>query len=162
MKYITLFLCLYLCSKSELRAQQSPTIPVMDLEQYKKRVLQDNDTVYVVNFWATWCVPCVEELPYFGAIDAEWKGKPVKFLLMSLDAKNMAFKITPFLARKYIDIEWHLFSAGDPNVWINKIDKRWEGSIPATIVYKNKKVLNFHEGQFDNKEQLEQFITQNQ
>ncbi len=65
-----------------------------------KRVKALNDTTYVVNFWATWCAPCVKELPVFDAIDNKFAGKPVKVLLVSLDfPKDLNGKLPQFIQK---------------------------------------------------------------
>jgi len=144
------------CSVMLLHAQQ---VDKVSLAQYQERVRQDNDTLYVVNFWATWCGPCVKELPYFKQLSQEYAGKPVKFILYSLDAQANLEGAARFLAKKNIPIECHLLAAGDPNVWINQIEPSWGGSIPATFLYQHGSKLSFHEGDFDNAKQLASFIS---
>ncbi len=56
-------------------------------EAFLERV-SNPDTLYIVNFWATWCIPCVKELPAFDIIHDLYKGQPVKVLLMSFDFKE--------------------------------------------------------------------------
>lgn len=106
------------------------------------------DTVYIINFWATWCAPCVEELPVFNKLKAHYKDKPVRVILVSLDFKeNYPMKLGYFLDRKKImpDVIW--LTDTNPNEFIPKIDNRWEGSIPATIVVRPGTNKLFHEGQ---------------
>ncbi len=56
------------------------------LEQLQEKVIRPaNDTLYVVNFWATWCKPCVAELPYFEEAGEKYKSEKIKVLLVSLD-----------------------------------------------------------------------------
>src|SRR5262245_56135521 len=76
---------------------QVPVWKFNDLEKF----WQDNDSVLVINFWATWCKPCVKELPNFEAAREEYKGKPVKFLLVSLDFKReLDARVIPFVKTK--------------------------------------------------------------
>ena len=97
--------------------------------------------IKVINFWATWCVPCVKELPYFEAVN----GKkildiPVEVTLASLDfEKNLKTRVIPFIEKKELKTKIVLMTDGNANKWINKIDQNWSGAIPATyIIYKNK------------------------
>jgi thiol-disulfide isomerase/thioredoxin len=152
----TLLTLSLLCSGVGLYAQQ---IDKVTLAQFEERVRRDNDTLYVVNFWATWCAPCVKELPYFKQLSQEYAGRPVKFLLYSLDAQTNLEGTGRFLEKKKIPIECHLLAAGDPNVWINQIEPSWSGSIPATLLYQHGSKLSFHEGDFDNAKQLASFIS---
>ena len=109
---------------------------------------QENDSIYVVNFWATWCQPCVEELPYFEQINTKYKDKKVKVLLVSLDMKNqIETKLLPFIIINKLQSEVMLLSDPDANSWIPKIDSTWSGAIPATIMY-NKNKRKFYEQSF--------------
>ena len=63
-------------------------IRVLDYRQLKPYLEKKNDTTYVVNFWATWCLPCVKEMPYFQKIHDQYAGSGVKVLLVSLDFVN--------------------------------------------------------------------------
>ncbi|MFA6150792.1 MAG: TlpA disulfide reductase family protein [Chitinophagaceae bacterium] len=139
-------------------AQKKPAADIYSLEQFQQRVLQENDTLYVVNFWATWCGPCIKEMPHFKVLSKEMKDKPVKFILMSLDAQAELQQLNSFLDKKKIDIETHLFAGGDPNVWINQLEPSWEGSIPATFLYQKGRKLSFKESYFSTKNDLESFI----
>jgi thiol-disulfide isomerase/thioredoxin len=92
------------------------------------------DTFYIVNFWATWCGPCVAELPAFNRIDSAWQGKPVKVLLVSLDfPEAWPGKLTEFLKKKKIGAEVFWLDESDANYFIPKISNQWSGSIPATL-----------------------------
>jgi len=142
--------------RSEAQAPQQ--VDLYSLEQFQQRVLQENDTLYVVNFWATWCIPCVKELPHFKELSKNYANRPVKFILMSLDAKDKLAQTNAFVQNKKIGIETHLFSAGDPNVWINALEPSWEGSIPATFLYQHGTKLAFKESYFATKKELESFI----
>ena len=112
------------------------------------------DTVYIVNFWATWCAPCVGELPEFNHIKDKYADKPVKVLLVSLDfPADNSYKLEGFLKRKNITPEVVWLSDTDPNVFIPKIDNTWGGSIPATvIVYPGKQFKKFIEGTITERE----------
>jgi thiol-disulfide isomerase/thioredoxin len=94
-----------------------------------------SDTVYIINFWATWCMPCVGELPEFNELQQRYSGKPVKVLLVSLDFKeDHTFKLTRFLQMKHIASEVVWLSDTNPDKFVPVIDKDWEGSIPATLI----------------------------
>lgn len=137
---------------------RAQTLDRYSLTDFQQRVHQENDTVFVVNFWATWCGPCVKELPHFIALEKEWKNRPVKFILMSLDASTEGQRVAAFLNKKKIQTETHLFSEQDPNVWINELEPSWQGSIPATFTYRKGVKLSFQEGAFESRKQLESFI----
>ena len=133
-------------------------LPVLDFSQYENRVQQNNDTLYVVNFWATWCKPCVEELPFFKKAEITFAQHPVKIILVSQDAKNRTAQVGDFMKKNNYSAECFLLSAGNPNVWIDKIDTSWSGTIPMTVIYKNGKKIYFHEGDYETYDDLEKII----
>jgi thiol-disulfide isomerase/thioredoxin len=133
-------------------------VPVFDFKQYENRFQQENDTLYIVNFWATWCKPCVEELPVFEKAAQAFKQQPVKIILVSQDAKNRTVQVGDFLKKNNYTSEAFILSAGNPNVWIDQIDKNWSGTIPMTLCYKNGNKTYFHEGVYESFEELEKII----
>lgn len=130
----------------------SSAASAQDIRVYKINELIDrisnNDTVYVVNFWATWCGPCVAELPEFDKLKAQFADKPVKILLVSLDfADEYKQKVPKFIKKKKLQHEVGWLNETDANYFIPKIDNRWQGSIPATLIsYKKTEYKNFFEG----------------
>ena len=114
----------------------------------EKFLHQKNDTIYVVNFWATWCVPCVKELPFYEKLQSEYKSKKVKVLLISLDMnKDVETRLIPFIKKK--NLQSQVLHLHDPNadVWIPKVDPDWSGAIPATIIYSGE-TRKFYERSF--------------
>src|SRR5690606_11749856 len=125
------YLFAFLCYTSTIQAQDIKAYKVEDLT---KRI-SAKDTVYVVNFWATWCGPCVRELPEFDKLKSQLEGKPVKILLVSLDFKDeYQKKIPKFIKKKKLEHEVVWLNETDANYFIPKIDDRWQGSIPATLI----------------------------
>ena len=112
-------------------------VPVVDFQGLKPFLSKDNDTVYVVNFWATWCAPCVVELPYFENINQEFGSGKVKVLLVSLDFPNhYDTRLIPFISGKNIQSSVVMLDDPNSNFWINEVDASWSGAIPATLIYK--------------------------
>jgi thiol-disulfide isomerase/thioredoxin len=125
----------------------------------EKEVLSDKNTIYVVNFWATWCAPCVQELPHFEKLNAE--NKSIKVVLVSLDFKNQyETKLIPFLRNRRIVSEVVLLTDKDYNTWLPTVDKDWSGSIPATLIIKNGKKF-FAEKIFSSYEELSEYVNKN-
>ena len=135
---------------SVLQFAAAQNVPVINLDQLEERLEQGRDTTYVVNFWATWCSPCVKELPYFENLGATRANKPFKVLLVTLDfAESLNTKVIPFIKKKEIKSEVLLLDESNPNKWIPRVSNAWSGAIPATIfINKQKKTRHFHEGSF--------------
>ncbi len=114
-------------------------VPVIKIKQLNALMQPDKqDTLYVINFWATWCKPCVEELPEFMKAKDEFGDKPVKFIFISLDfMRNYDDRLLPFVKEKNMD-HVYLLNEPDYNSWIGLVDKNWEGSLPATLFVKGK------------------------
>ncbi len=106
-----------------------------------KRIHNNSDTIYVVNFWATWCKPCVEELPDFEKFNRQNKPALVKILLVSMDFKeDLEKKVLPFLEKNKYSMEVVLLDEINGNDFIDKVNKKWGGAIPATyFTVKNKR-----------------------
>ena len=121
-------------------------------------IKENNSKPLVVNFWATWCAPCVKELPYFEKLNQE--NTNVKVILVSLDfEKQVESKLIPFLKKKKIASTSIYLAAKEYNSWLPKIDKNWSGSIPATVIFNQDKKI-FVEQDFSNYEELNTFVNQ--
>jgi thiol-disulfide isomerase/thioredoxin len=99
-----------------------------------------NDTTYVINFWATWCKPCVEELPYFEQLHEAFDNEKVQVILVSLDfERDLTTKLTSFVEDRRLQSDVVVLLDGNYNSWIDKVDPEWGGAIPVTIVYNAEK-----------------------
>ena len=96
-----------------------------------------SDQIQVINFWATWCAPCVKELPMFEALHAT-NDPAIKVTLINLDYAEKLDKVNSFISHKNMKAEVLLLDEIDYNSWIDKVDKRWGGAIPATLVINQK------------------------
>ncbi|RYD97440.1 MAG: TlpA family protein disulfide reductase [Sphingobacteriales bacterium] len=140
--------------KAPVKVDYEPQVTVVKYEDLLQVLNQQNDTLTVVNFWATWCAPCVKELPHFVATAQEMKDKPVKLLLVSLDTRSsLESGVIPFIKDKnFVARHYLLDDNGRMNEWIPEIDAGWDGAIPATVLYKNGKKLRFDQGQLSESE----------
>ncbi len=109
----------------------------INTEQLLALTSHENDTTYVVNFWATWCSPCIKEIGYFEEIHRLHSGDNLKMVLVSLDFPDQAAKkVTPFLIEKEITAPVYLMTDLNYNEWIDHVDPSWSGAIPATLIYR--------------------------
>lgn len=133
------------------KAQTIPSWKITDVVNYYS---QKTDSVYVINFWASFCKPCIEELPYLQSITKKYADKKVKLLLVSLDlASFYPVKIEAFAKKQNIkaDIVW--LNETNADYFCTMIDKKWSGSIPATIIINpSKEYKRFYEQEFSEKE----------
>jgi len=113
------------------------SIPVYDFKGIQPFLELDDSRVHVINFWATWCKPCVEELPGFIKLTEELKNENIDFLFISLDfRKNLESKLIPFVREHQMQGKVVMLNDPDANAWIDKVDPNWSGAIPATLIYK--------------------------
>lgn len=129
-------------------SQEVERIKIPELE---KILNNPDDKIHVVNFWATWCGPCVREFPVFEKVAGDYNGKNVKFLMISLDFPSQIEKqLIPFLKKNNATLDIAVMMDVDYNAWIDKVDNNWQGDIPATLVFNNaRKQRNFHKGEID-------------
>lgn len=128
------------------KAQEVQVIKFEDLESLIK---SSTDSLIVINFWATWCKPCVKELPCFYELNAKRAHQGIKTILVSLDFKRqLETTLKPFLSKRGEGPLTFLLDEPDYDLWINKVDANWTGAIPATMLInpKNRK-QHFHEGE---------------
>lgn len=149
------FICInYSCAEATSSPEEKPekqavtaldTMSLDDLaiygsfEEMEHIFAQENDTTYIINFWATWCKPCVAELPYFEDLHKKYADKKIKVILVSLDFPNkLETKLVPFINENELQSEVVVLTDGRYNNWIDKVDIEWGGAIPVTVVYKGK------------------------
>lgn len=141
--------------------QEVSEISTVAYEGLEPWLQNKDDKTYVVNFWATWCLPCIKELPYFEYLNQEYKSRNVEVILVSLDFPNQKeARLIPFINKKKLQSK--IIHLDDPNeqVWIGKVHEKWTGAIPATLIY-NKDNRKFFEQSFTYEElenELKQFL----
>lgn len=115
--------------------------------------------LHVVNFWATWCAPCVAELSGFQEVVNKMKSDKVDFLFVSLDfPSDGEQKLTAFMKKNHYSFKVALMTETDANSWIDLVDPSWQGDIPSTLFVNNsRKIHQFHSGAMD-KNKLEKTI----
>ncbi|WP_034059895.1 TlpA disulfide reductase family protein [Lacinutrix jangbogonensis] len=124
-------------------------LTVYNFNELEPLLNKKDGKVYVINFWATWCAPCVKELPYFETLNEEYKNINVDVVLVSLDfPKQYDTKLKPFITKHKLKSRIVVLNDVDSNTWIPKVDKDWTGAIPATIIYNNSK-RTFYEKSFN-------------
>lgn len=133
MKYIGSFLFVMLLLTAGLQAQ---TIEVIKYPALEKIINEpDGQKVKVVNFWATWCRPCIKELPHFEALQKQYPTNELEVFLISFDdVENLESRVQPFVKKRNLESTVMLLDETDYSAFIDKVDPSWSGAIPATLI----------------------------
>lgn len=136
----------------------SSNVAIVDTRELMSLIHTNDDTIRLFNFWATWCKPCVRELPYFEELSQSKSKEKFRLYLVSLDfRKDYKKRLIPFLNKKKITASVLLFDGGNPNNWINTINPDWSGSIPASLIaFKGQSC--FEENAFEDLNSLNIFV----
>jgi len=148
MKIICIAIISLVIASCQSKITSTPIVKIVQYEELLNLIEEENDQVYVVNFWATWCKPCIEEIPDFMEVNEEFKNnKNFKMILVSLDrVKDFETVMKPFLQKNTITTDVYLLDDNKRmNTWIPIFDSKWSGAIPATFIYKNGKKMVFKE-----------------
>jgi len=132
----------------------SQDIRSLNYSELSEEIVADKENIQIVNFWATWCKPCIEELPYFEKVGTDYSNKGVKVKMVNLDFNSKLESVTvPFVKKHKLKSDVYHITDTDPNEWINKVEPRWSGAIPATVIYYRGEKKFFKEGEL-NQQQL--------
>lgn len=151
---MSLALLLFLFTTKNTRSSE---IKVYSFDEFSHWLEKETDSLYIVNFWATWCAPCVKEIPDFEKIYETYKDQKVKLLFVSLDFPNqLESRVIPFIERMGMKAQVVLLDDVRANRWIPLVDESWSGAIPATLIY-NREFREFYAREF-NFDELEEII----
>ena len=112
-------------------------ISVIKLGQLQQILKSENERILVVNFWATWCAPCLKELPLFEKL-SDRNDITIRLVSMDMDLDPDPQKVRNFVSRKKIKSPVLILDERNPNNWIDKLEKNWSGALPATLVINNR------------------------
>ena len=147
MKFVYLLIFLVAFSANNVLGQK---VEVIKFSQLQEIINTEAPSIKVINFWATWCKPCIEELPYFEEIHETYAGDNLEVVLVSMDfVEDLNTKVKFFVEKKGLQSKLYLLDETDYNKIIDKIDTSWSGAIPATLIVDNRKnKKEFYERQF--------------
>ena len=170
---LLILLCLFSVAscKNEVKTTNDPveqtsaveqdTLQILDFAGLDPLLSTTSNKTYVVNFWATWCGPCVKELPYFEQLNSKYAEKNVEVILVSLDfPKKYDSHLKPYIKKNELKSKVIALNDPDANAWIPKVSEEWSGAIPATLIF-NKDKRQFYEKSFTYGElesEVKQFI----
>ena len=140
----------------------SQSFEIVKFDKVESVLNSKNDTLYVLNFWATWCQPCVKELPYFDEMNAKYKNEKVKIILISMDFKSdVEARLIPFLEKRKMNSTVWFLDETNQNEFIPKVEDGWSGAIPFTIMVRGADMYRYwKEGKLSLKD-LDKLIGEN-
>jgi thiol-disulfide isomerase/thioredoxin len=114
---------------SSAQAKRAPNLELRDLAGHTHKLSELRGSIVVINFWATWCVPCREELPLLSRLSQQFKGKNIRFIAASADELENRVKVDQFLNHNPLAVE----------VWLgadlDSLDRSGLGNeLPATMI----------------------------
>lgn len=150
MKTGVIFLLIASFSISAYAQNEAEVIKFDRLDEIIKAEAED---IKVINFWATWCAPCIKELPYFEALPEQMENRDISVTLINIDFVEKLDKVNSFIDKKNITSKVLLLDDIDYNSWIDRVDPSWSGAIPATLIIDRKKgTKKFIEGELTQEE----------
>lgn len=154
-----LYLVSFLCFSGPCALRGQAYTVYDSFSQLETRIQQLSEkTTVVINFWATWCGPCVEELPCFEELNQKYAGPDFQVWLVSLDFKSRLEKqFLPFLEKNKLKAEVILLADQNADDWIPKVHKDWQGGVPSTLIIRGGE-RQLHQDQFKSFDELESFV----
>lgn len=148
-----LLLAILFFSTAYLSAQE---VRVMKFPELQKKILTADAPLTIFNFWATWCGPCVREMPHFDAYETD---PEVKVYFVSLDFPDQLERVKKFVANKSLKAEVILLDESDYDAYMGKVSKEWSGAIPASLFVDEWGKTYFHEKEIS-KEELARLVAE--
>jgi thiol-disulfide isomerase/thioredoxin len=111
------------------------TVGVVDGPGLKKAIAGQRGKVVLVNFWATWCQPCVEEFPDLVRLYNAYRARGLVVMAVSVDEPNTQSKVAPFLKAQKATFSAFMRKPGDMEAFINSVDQEWSGVVPITYLF---------------------------
>ncbi len=127
--------CSLLSSCAGLRGGSKLVQPI-DETGLPQLITQARGNVVLLNFWATWCEPCVEEFPALMRIAQQFEPQGLQVVFVSIDEpEDIDGKVLPFLKAQGVVFRTYIKHTKDDEAFINAIDTKWSGALPATFIY---------------------------
>lgn len=128
--------CLSLLVACAVMGQGVKKVKVTELEQ----MIAGSKTPLIVNFWATYCKPCIAEMPHFEKLAAKYKEKGLTVVFVSLDMEDdYPAKVDSFVQKRKIQNRVVWLNETNADYFCPKIDPKWSGAIPATLLVNSAK-----------------------
>ncbi|MDO6437984.1 TlpA family protein disulfide reductase [Cyclobacterium sp. 1_MG-2023] len=116
----------------------------LDYNDFKNKIETKSDELRIYNFWATWCAPCIKEMPYFEAAVKNMEN--TKLVFVSIDDDRKPERVEAFIEKLEIISPVWLLSEKEQKNWKRQLEKDWSGAIPATLFVAADGTKHFHTG----------------
>ncbi len=130
-------------------------VSVLKFSELQEKILYTESPLTIFNFWATWCGPCIKEIPYFDAIPSG--NENVKVYFISVDFPQDLEKVELFAKKRALKSDVIFLDEKDPDSYMRKVSQNWSGAIPATLFVTDLGKTYFHEKAFT-KEELQSAV----
>ena len=132
MFFVSIFFLINCQSQKEVQTN----VALIDSAKFQNIISNNNGSVLVVNVWATWCLPCVEEMPDLVEITDFYESESVKIIGISIDyPEEIQSKILPFIKNNKLNFPIFVNDFKNDEALINFLNEKWSGAIPATFIY---------------------------
>jgi len=156
-KYLTVVL-LFSIAFFSCKQEYKPDLTTIEkFDKIETIFNKNNDSVFVINFWATTCPPCLKEMPLFEEASLAHGKDKFKVYLINIDEKDRGKKIVPFLNKLKVKNKVFALIDEDMSTWTAKVNPEWYGALPYTVIYKGDKKKYFF-GAFKDENELENEI----
>ena len=125
---------------------------IISYPEFEQMLSEPSEQIRIFNFWATWCAPCIKEMPHFEKVSQADPSLELSFI--SLDDGRKPERVSNFIEKRKISSPVYLLDDIDYNKWISKVHEDWSGAIPATLFIDAKGEKHFYEGEMSEEELL--------
>jgi thiol-disulfide isomerase/thioredoxin len=131
-------------------AKEPVEINMIDTNGVREIMKNTSSKLRLVNIWATWCAPCVFEMPELVNINRMYNKRAFEMVTISGDVPGKKDAVIKFLKDKQVSCTNYLFNAEDRTELAEALDKGWEGGIPYTVIIKpGGEIIYRHTGPVD-------------
>jgi thiol-disulfide isomerase/thioredoxin len=119
----------------QTKSQAAGSLTPLDEAGFRRMVASHHGKILLIDFWATWCSPCREELPKLVDLHAAQKTKGLDFVTISCDEPEQQSAAAQFLHTQHAPEPTYIRHAASDDAFINAIDPKWSGALPALFLF---------------------------
>ena len=132
---------------------------LVDASEIQDLVRRQSGRVVLLNFWATWCPPCLAEFPEIVALERAHRDRGLTVISVSADSPGrVESDLLPFLEKHPSDFPIYVMQTDDVDAFMHRIDPEWNGTIPTTFFFDRRGNVAFKRFEAMSREKLEQAL----